>query len=147
MLAVVFLGLTAGLRDADLRCSRSSPLASRTSDLRCARSSSPASCQASGPLTCGARGRRPSPRARQDISPLIRYIKVLAVVFLGFVAGLPLSLLSDAHPVVADYGYPFGFSRTVLSFSLIGGRLWVWNTLRPDTLSIFVCVLFVLCPF
>ena len=38
--------------------------ASPDSDLRCARSSSPASCQACGTLTCGARGRLPSPRAR-----------------------------------------------------------------------------------
>ena len=48
---------------------------------------------------------------------------MLAVVFLGLVAGLPLSLVSDAHLVVADYGYPYGFFRTVLSFSLMGGRL------------------------
>ena len=65
---------------------------------------------------------------------------MLAVVFLGLVAGLPLSLVSDAHLVVADYGFPYGFFRTALSLSLMGGRLWVWNTLRPDTFFLFLCV-------
>ena len=75
---------------------------------------------------------------------------MLAVVFLGvhflalpaaadFGFRLPLSLVPDALQMDPDSDYLCRLIRTVLSFSLTGGRLWVWSTLRPDT---FIFVLF-----
>ena len=77
---------------------------------------------------------------------------MLAVVLLGvhllalpaaadFGFRLPLSLVPDALQMDPDFGYLCPLFRTLLSFGLRGGRLWVWSTLRPDScLLCFVCV-------